>query len=287
MSAELTIVIPAHNAATTIGEQLSALGRQQWDGEWEILVVENGSSDETARVVEDHVGDLGDRLRLVRSRETGASRARNVGAAEARSAHLAFVDADDVVGDDWLAAMGNALRARPFVTGPLELSRLNPAWVAASRGRASERRAPTFYGIFPYAHGCNLGIHRQHWDDVGGLDESMTATEDIELSLRMWLAGFPAAFEPGALVHYRYRTTASELWRQGLSYGRFRPLVARRLLEAGQPRPPRLAGWRSWVHLLTELPRAASHEGRAVVAWSAGNRFGHVVGSIQQRTTLL
>jgi glycosyltransferase involved in cell wall biosynthesis len=287
VTAELTVVIPAHDAAATIGEQLSALARQAWDGEWDVLVVENGSSDGTVEAVEEHGAPLGDRLRMLRCGRSGASLARNVGAAEASADHLAFVDADDVVADGWLAAMGEALRRHPFVTGPIELDRLNPPWLAASRGRAHERSAPTFYGIFPYAHGCNLGIHRRRWHEVGGLDETMTATEDIDLSLRMWLAGTPAAFEPQAVVHYRYRTQARQLWRQGLAYGRHRPLVARRLAEAGQRPPPPLAGWRSWAHLVTQLPKARSAEGRALLAWSGGNRLGHVVGSVEQHTLLL
>ncbi|CAA9225677.1 MAG: hypothetical protein AVDCRST_MAG76-956 [uncultured Acidimicrobiales bacterium] len=287
MTVELSVVIPAHNAAATIGEQLKALAQQRWDHPWEVLVIENGSSDGTAEQVEAHRSQLGDRLRLVRSERAGASFARNLGAAEAEADHIAFVDADDVVADGWLAAMGSALRHHAFATGPLELDRLNPRWLANSRGRTTGRVAPTFYGIFPYAHGCNMGAHRGLWHEVGGLDERIMATEEIELSLRMWLTGAPAAFVPEAVIHYRYRTQMHQLWRQGLSYGRWRPLVARRLIEAGRERPARLAGWRSWANLLRLLPGAGSAEGRALLAWTAGNRLGHVVGSVEHRTLLL
>lgn len=284
---ELTVVIPAHNAAAFIGEQLGALAGQRWDGDWEVLVVDDRSSDGTRAEAERARRVLGQRLRIVRSERAGASAARNVGISLSRTDHVAFVDADDVVAEGWLAAMGSALRGSGFVTGPLELDRLNPAWLATSRGRATERGAPTFYGIFPYAHGCNLGVHRRLWEEVGGLDEGMVATEDIDLSLRMWLAGCPAVFEPGAVVHYRYRTAAGALWRQGLRYGRCRPLVARRLVDAGCPRPSSLAGWKSWVHLVRQLPTAGSAEGRALLAWTAGNRIGHVLGSLEHRTLLL
>lgn len=287
MALELSVVIPAHNAAATIGEQLSALAGQRWDGGWEIVVIENGSTDRTAEEVEAKRALLGDRLRLVQSERAGASFARNLGVSEARADHIAFVDADDVVGDGWLAAMAAVLRRHGFATGPLELDRLNPRWLSDSRGRSTESSGPTFYGIFPYAHGCNLGVHRRLWDDVGGLDEAMTATEDIDLSLRMWLAGSPAVFEPAAVVHYRYRTDPRALWRQGLQYGRSRPLIARRLVAAGRKRPSRVAGWRSWAHLLQQLPKAGSAEGRALLAWSAGNRIGHVVGSVEHRMVLL
>lgn len=284
---EVTVVIPARNAASTIGDQLAALARQRWSGEWEVLVVDNGSSDGTDEEIEAHRDLLADRLRVVHSHRAGACFARNLGISLSRTDHVAFVDADDVVGDGWLAAMASALRRFGFVTGPLELDRLNPEWLAASRGRAAERAAPSFYGIFPYAHGCNLGVHRRLWEEVGGLDEEMVATEDIDLSLRMWRAGSPAVFEPDAVVHYRYRTAPGELWRQGLRYGRYRPLVARRLIEAGHRRPGRLAGWKSWLQLVGYVPRAGSVEGRALLAWTAGNRLGHVLGSLEHRTLLL
>ncbi|HEX8770099.1 MAG TPA: glycosyltransferase family A protein, partial [Acidimicrobiales bacterium] len=130
MAPELTVVVPAHNAAATIREQLSALARQQWYGEWEVVVVENGSSDQTADEVESSRAALGDRLRMVQSDRSGASFARNLGVAEARADHIAFVDADDVVAEGWLSAMGGVLRDHEFATGPLELDRLNPEWLA-------------------------------------------------------------------------------------------------------------------------------------------------------------
>lgn len=287
MAPELTVVIPAHNAAATIGEQLSALAAQQWDADREVVVVDSASSDGTAEQVEAYGRPLGDRLRLIRSPRAGASLARNLGVTAARAEHIACVDADDVVAEGWLAAMGTALRTHGFVTGPLELDRLNPPWLAESRGRTMEREAPSFYGIFPYAHGCNMGVHRSLWEKVGGLDEQMIATEEIDLSLRLWLAGSPAVFEPAALVHYRYRTEARQLWRQGFRYGMCRPLVARRLVDAGGPRPSRLAGWKSWANLARQLPSAGSPEGRARLAWTAGNRLGQVVGSVRHRMVVL
>jgi glycosyltransferase involved in cell wall biosynthesis len=283
----MSVVIPARNAATTIGEQLESLAAQRWDQPWEVLVVENGSTDETAAEVEHRMDLFGGRLRMVRTERAGLNFARNLGVTEARADHIAIVDADDIVADGWLAAMGDALGAHDFVTGPFELDRLNPPWLATSRGRGSERTQPTFYGIFPYAHGCNLGIHRVRWSEVGGFDEAIYGTEDIEFGMRLWLAGCPAVFVPGAVVHYRYRTEARQLWRQGLLYGRCRPLVARRLAEAGKKSPPPFAGWKSWASLLAQLPKAGSTQGRALLAWTAGNRIGGVVGSIEHRTVLL
>ena len=78
-SIALSVVIPCHNSERTIGEQLDALTRQRIDGEWEVVVVDDGSTDDTCGVV---VG-YRDRLNLVLVRSeggpTGPARARNVG----------------------------------------------------------------------------------------------------------------------------------------------------------------------------------------------------------------
>ncbi len=131
-SVELSVVIPARNEASTITAQLDALTAQRWDGTWEIVVVDNGSTDETPAVVSSYA-DRCTWVRLVRALErAGLNYARNVGIEAARGTAFALCDADDLVAPGWIAAMGDALRIAPLVTGPLELDRLNPAWLADS-----------------------------------------------------------------------------------------------------------------------------------------------------------
>ena len=59
-------------------------------------------------------------------------------------------DADDVIAGGWVRAMGSALDDHEFVTGPLDVDRLNPAWVVESRGRAIEAGPGDFHGVFPF-----------------------------------------------------------------------------------------------------------------------------------------
>ena len=184
--------------------------------------------------------------------------------------------------------MGEALRHHEFVTGALELDRLNPEWLAATRGRGDERGVPTFYGIFPYAHGNNLGLRRAAWERLGRFDEGFpNGAEDIEFGLRAWQAGTPVHFVREAVVHYRYRSRPKDLWRQGTTYGRSRPLVRRRLKETGGPAPSPVAGWRSWLWLLIHLPGLRTRQARAAWIWVAANRIGHLQGSVRHRCLLV
>ncbi len=284
---EVSIIVCAHNEERHLPAQLDALVAQDWDGEWEVIVVDNRSTDATARIVRDRAAQ-DTRIRLVAAHErAGQSYGRNVGARAAKGESLAFCDADDVVAQGWLAAIGEALRQYEVVTGPHELDRLNPSWLANTRGRSIEEPVGTFYGIFPCIRGAGWGIRHAVWDELGGMREDLRACEDIELSLRCWRHGHQIVGLPDAVVHYRYRDSPRALWRQGLAYGQNRPRIARMLVDAGLPRPPRLAGARSWLLLLLRLPTLATPQGRAAWMWIAGNRVGQVIGSWRERVLML
>ncbi|HEY5663182.1 MAG TPA: hypothetical protein VIS05_04010 [Ilumatobacter sp.] len=110
---------------------------------------------------------------------------------------------------------------------------------------------------------------------------------DQEFSLRCWLNGVEIVGIPGAAVHYRYRESARDLWRQGFKYGVGRVRIARLLRDEGKPTPPKLGGWKSWAMLVVTLPKVVTRHGRARWVWIAANRWGQVVGSVRYRTLML
>jgi glycosyltransferase involved in cell wall biosynthesis len=283
---ELSIIIAARNARSTIAEQLDALLAQSWSGTWDIVVVDNGSTDGTDALVETYTARDA-RVRLTRAPGAqGAGAVRNAGVARTDAAGFAMCDADDIVAPTWVAAMGNGLRAHDCVTGPLEVRSLNPAWLARTRGIPALDQPMTFHGCFPLLPAGNFAMRRDLWQRLGGFDESMRTHEDADLALRHAITGGAVQFDPAAMVAYRYRGEPSVLFRQARAYGRFRPLIARRARAAGM-QVPRLAGWKSWALLVAWLPRLRSSEGRAAYAWVAGARLGMLEGSIRARTLYL
>jgi len=285
---DLSVIIPARNEAETIGEQLDALLAQEWHGTWDVVVVDNRSTDATRAIVESY-RHAPISVRVVSAFERpGLNYTRNVGVASTAATSVAFCDADDVVGAGWVAAMGSALERHEFVTGALELDRLNPGWLASSRGRGDERGRPSFYGIFPTAHGNNLGIRRETLTSIGGFDEEVgLGVDDVEMSMRAWLRDVELVYVADAVVHYRYRSDPVLLWRQGRNYGRGRPLIRQRLGALGLPAPSPIAGWRSWAWLVRHLADVRTPEGRAVWTWVAGNRVGQIEGSIRHRSLMI
>ncbi len=283
MTEALSVVIAARDAAGTIADQLDALTDQPWPRGGEIIVADNGSRDATRDIVSARSKALGDdgtvTITLVDCAETpGAGHARNAGVAASTNEHVAFCDADDVVDQRWVAAMGNALDRHEAVGGRLALDRLNPAWVIDSRGSSlSADELPLFDGIFPVLSSCNLGIHRSLFDALGGFDESYLRGQDAELSLRLHEHGADTYFASDAVVNYRLRSSLRSVFIQARGWGEANARLRRRL----STHPPRRATLRSWLWLVANVPHLAQPAKRARWIYVAGLRIGLAKASMR------
>ena len=284
---DLTVVIAARDAAATLGEQLDALAAQEWDGTWDVLVVDNGSTDATPALVEAAAASWPALHLLVATDGVGPAYARNVGARGATGRALAFCDADDVVAPGWVAAMGTALGTTAFACGPVDLEALNPAWLAASRGTTGTTAAAEFEGRFPFASSCNLGIDRTVFLDARGFDEDLQVGEDIDLSMRLHCAGVDLAFVPGAVVRYRYRPTLASTFDRAVAYGMARPLIAERWRARSGDEVPRTRGLRNWAWLVRHAGLLGTRAGRARWLWVAGQLLGTLRGARRVRRLYL
>ena len=281
---DLSVVIPAYNEEGHLGEQLDALAAQSWPGHrFEVLVVDNRSTDRTVEVAMSYA-DRFDGLRVLPARDQqGLSYTRNTGIDAAESSRIAICDADDIVAPGWVAAIGDALKTHRLVAGILEVDRLNPPWLAASRGRPATGPGPRFQGHFHVASGGNLGLHRDLWEEVGGFTDDAPGAEDIFFSMAAWRAGVEVHVVSDAVLHYRYRQDATSLWRQGLTYGSGRAAVSAELRRNGHA-TNRFSGWRSWVWLITSVPAVRTREGRMRWLWVLANRVGQLRGSLAERS---
>ena len=283
MPVDLSIVIPAFNAETTLGEQLSALRAQEWTGSWEVIVVDNGSTDRTVAVFEGAT-DGDERFRLVDgSARSGASFARNIGGELATGEAIAFCDADDIVGAGWIAEIGDALQKYDFVAGAQELSQLNPDWLRGAYGNPTPNSLQTFADVFPYGPTANLGITKSAFSHLSGFDTSIAVYEDMDFCLRAWSLGIELVYVPSAVVHYRLRQTLAELFSQAIKYGEGAPYICRRLRDMGKPTPSHLRNAKNVIWLVRYVPRLRSLERRARWVVVAGGLIGRMRGSWKQR----
>ena len=280
-----SIIIPCYNSAALLAEQLAALSCQRWDEPWEVIVADNGSTDDPAAVVARFQERLPN-LRLIdASARPGAAFARNQGAKAARGEQLSFLDADDVAGEGWLAAIGAALERHDFVASRHDFSRLNPPAVLASRHNSQSEGLQRYISppYLPHAGGCGLGIKAWLHEAVGGFDESFLCLEDTDYCWRVQLAGYDFAFVPAAVVHYRLRETLRGAAKQAFAYGEYNVKLYRRYRAEGMGAITVWRGLRAWYYLLRSLPRLFDGRARARTVWSLVWRLGRLYGSLRYR----
>ena len=284
MSEGISVVIPARDSAPWIDDQLAALSNQRCRSPWEVIVVDNGSGDDTTGRARAWVGRVPG-LRLVEATERATSGyARNRGAAAARHGHLAFCDADDEVGPDWVAAHHRALFEHDLVTGPVELTRLNAPWQVVERGGGWPDAPPIGNRFLPFAMTCNLGTHRRVLDEVGGFDEARTNGNDKVFSWDAQLAGHALHFAPDAVVHYRLRSGGRATWQRQLAIGRSAPTLYARYRRHGMPPSGTAGAVRDLAGLVVGVVRLGRRADRQRWARVAGRRAGRILGSIEHRT---
>jgi glycosyltransferase involved in cell wall biosynthesis len=215
-----SVILPVHDAAPTLDAQLRALHGQRTDAAFEVLVVNDSSSDASAEIAAGWAA-VDPRIRVVVAAGGGSYQARNLGVAAARGHHLLFCDADDVVGPEWVDGLLDGLRHHSLVGGPVDLHLLNdPAVQAWRAGGEWTADLPRFIGFLPFSPTANLGISRKVFTELGGFRPTARGGEDVGLCWRAQLAGHSLGFSSRAVVHYRARPSLRGHLAQHVRYGR-------------------------------------------------------------------
>ncbi|MDH5151470.1 glycosyltransferase family 2 protein [Kocuria palustris] len=197
----VSVIIPAYNAARTLPLQLEALAAQVDPPAFEVIVVDNGSSDDLAAAVQPFLGGPLD-LRVLRAEaHQGASYARNVGIGAARAELLMFCDADDAVSARWLAQGAAAFETADLWTGmahllpqgafehPLEVIRARFDVEPSQEDAVVEVRQGDGQAL-PVLFGGDFGARRDLLLRLGGFDQSFPlAGDDNDLAFRAQRAG--------------------------------------------------------------------------------------------------
>jgi glycosyltransferase involved in cell wall biosynthesis len=276
----ISVVVPLLNGMPWLEEQLQALADQQCDEPWEVVVADNGSTDE-GRVV---VLEWARRVPMIRlidaSGVKGPGAARNAGVRQARGELLAFCDADDVVQPGWLASLVIALAEAEVVGGVFDFWSLN-GLAAPSPLAHSIPSAESQFGFLPAVTSGNLALHRRVFEEVGGFAEDLMTGEDIDLSWRLELSGHRCVVNSDAVVARRDRHGFWKVFSRFTAYGQCGPILYRRYRAAGLRRNLTVAA-KTWVWLVVSSPKLVRPDFRARWASIAGWRTGRLLGSLRQ-----
>ena len=231
---KISIVICTRNRAASLTQCLQSLLAMQWTGayEREIVIVDNGSTDETRATIEGFAAQLpsglAEALRYVYEPRAGLSRARNAGIRQSTGEVVAFTDDDVLVSPDWCNEMHREFAADQrlcMMGGRILLARptLQPVTY-----KTDERRR-TFHSPhdFNEVYGANTAFRRALFEQVGGFDVRLGAGcfhasgEEADLVYRGLSAGSHLLYAPNVVVHHDHgRTTLEQVLRLEYGYGK-------------------------------------------------------------------
>lgn len=282
----VSVIVPCRNAAHVLGSQLEALARQRCPESWEVVIVDNGSSDATSIVAEAYRNRL-PRLTVIQAcARRGAGYARNAGARAALGANLAFCDADDVVGEEWLQATVEALREHEVIAFRIDTAKLNGGAAARTIRQNEGLQSYTYPPYLPYT-GSTIALRRDLFLRLGGFDESMIACEDADLCWRIQRAGIQIHFARDAVVHVRLRCSLRDMCRQARLWGEYNVVLYKKYRSFGMPPLRRSEGLRNLLGTLRRFPQLVTPQRRSEWLWEMNWMLGRLVGSVKNRTWAL
>ena len=209
---DFSIIIPAKNEAANIGACLDSIAWLDYDKAlFEVLVIDNGSTDDTVALAKARGATVYQQPNLT------ISALRNFGAAQSLGRVLAFIDADCTVAGSWLSEAARYLDTTDIACfGSPPVVPEKATWV--QQAWFNVRRKTPGVGETAWLESMNMFIPTNIFKDIGGFNESLVTCEDYDLSLRLGAVGRLISDEGIQAVHHGEAATVrhfirKEFWR--------------------------------------------------------------------------
>jgi glucosyl-dolichyl phosphate glucuronosyltransferase len=255
---DISIVISTYNRCDMLpGAMKSVLAQEANDVRYELIVVDNNSTDKTREVVESFIAEGDERVRYIFEGKQGLSHARNAGIAAARAPLIVFTDDDVRAASDWVALIKRAFDEHPevdFVGGKVlpQWEQEPPAWLT------SKHWSPL--AIMDYGEeefyvdmekpiclvGANLAFRHEVFDEVGlfkpdlqRVKDGVGSMEDHEFLIRAWKTGRRGLYVPEIVMLaevQKERLTKDYHRRWHTGHGHFYALMREEEMEIGNAR---------------------------------------------------
>ena len=216
----ISVVLCTYNRAQSLGKTIESVVEQTMPPslEWELLVVDNNSSDETRQVVEDFQRRYPKRIRYLFEAQQGISYARNTGVHAGQGEIFAFIDDDETADPDWLQNLTANLFSGGWIgAGGRVVPQWNgyrPRWVSSKNSFICGPLAmfdPDTQGdqLTEPPFGANMAFRREVFDlyagfrtDLGRSGKGLLSGADTEFGRRVMAAGARLRYEPTAVTHH-------------------------------------------------------------------------------------
>jgi glycosyltransferase involved in cell wall biosynthesis len=215
----VSVIVPIYNCALNIQETLLILNSQDYDGEIEIIVVDNNSTDGSDEIVKQVEG-----IRLVYEREIqNAAATRNKGIEVATGEIVAFIDGDCIPKHDWLQQAVDAIShtGADRVGGKIEVGPITPensiyelldALFCFNQENTVKNLCSCMTG--------NFIVKRKVFDQIGVFNQDYFEMEDIEFGLRAAKANISIVYAKDCIVTHPPRKNIQEMWQKSKRNGK-------------------------------------------------------------------
>ena len=226
---KVTVVIPAYNAAATIRDCLGCLASQSYAEPYEVIVVDDGSTDDTPGLVAREFP----KVKLLRQANSGPAAARNNGAKAAAGGLVFFTDSDCAPMRDWLERMAEPFAANPEVAGVKGVYRTRQRQLAARFVQIEyEDKYDLMAGheYIDFIDTYSAGFRKEIFNSMGGYDCSfpVACSEDAEFSFRLANKGYKMVFVPGAAVYHIHPDAFTAYVKKKFKFAYWRMLAVKK-----------------------------------------------------------
>ena len=239
MKLKFSLIIPVYNRPQEIEELLYSLTKQDFKEDFEILIIEDGSKDTCEKAISRYERQL--TIHYYFKENTGAGMSRNVGMQKASGNYFIILDSDVLLPNHYLSdvhkaitsnftdAYGGADRAHiSFNTWQKAISFSMTSLFTTGGIRGKKKGLGKFQ-----PRSFNMGISKKAFEATNGFSK-LKYGEDIDLTFRLWSAGFKTQFIEDAYVYHKRRTNIKAFYKQTFNFGTARPYLNKKYPDSAK-----------------------------------------------------
>ena len=238
-----SIIIPVYNRPQEIDELLESLTKQAFSDTFEVIIIEDGSSEKSDTIIEKYKNQLD--LNYFYKQNSGAGATRNFGMQQAQGNYFIILDSDVILPKYYLSAIKKALEinftdafggpdaAHKSFTSLQKAINYSMTSVLTTGGIRGKKQG---VGKFQ-PRSFNMGLSKKAYEKTQGFSK-MKNGEDIDLTFRLWENNFKTQFIEKAFVYHKRRSSIQQFFNQTFGFGTARPLLNKRY-----PKTTKIAYW--------------------------------------------
>jgi len=239
MNLQFSIIIPVYNRPQEIDELLCSLNEQTYSKNFEVIVVEDGSTVSSKNIVKKYSNDLN--VQYFFKENTGAGDSRNYGMKRASREYFIIFDSDCIIPPNYLVEVEKALNKKftdafggadaaheSFTYIQKAINYSMTSFLTTGGIRGSKKGVGKFQ-----PRSFNFGISKGAFEKTKGFSK-LKIGEDIDLTFRLWEHHFKTQFIEKAFVYHKRRSTFQQFFKQTFAFGNGRPFLNKRYPETSK-----------------------------------------------------